>query len=210
MSLCYENLWAFASDNDAFEQILKSRGLPSVLIFNLDIQLMYASVKARHLLSANESLEGVSIGEHRIPREIYELCTSLINNENSYEDRSVGSFRCNDDLYAIRAFPLYSMCEMPKPSLIVVSIEKCALSRSLNVEIDKLVRTYELTNREAEVVSELLKGSTNIEISYALGITENTAKDYVKRVKNKLGVNNRSSILARVFELCERLNTDDD
>ena len=58
----------------------------------------------------------------------------------------------------------------------------------------------ELTPREKEVLSLIIKGMTNIEIASSLGISPHTAKSHVSRVLAKLGVETRYEAIARVLE----------
>lgn len=48
-----------------------------------------------------------------------------------------------------------------------------------------------LTEREREILVEIGKGGTNREIAYRLFISENTVKNHVHNILDKLGLNNR-------------------
>ncbi len=61
-----------------------------------------------------------------------------------------------------------------------------------------LAGQYSLTSREAEVLSELLLGRSNAEISANLHIEETTVKTHVGKVLKKTGVKNRSELIAKV------------
>jgi two-component system, NarL family, nitrate/nitrite response regulator NarL len=52
-----------------------------------------------------------------------------------------------------------------------------------------------LSQREEDVVSCLVKGLTNVQIAKELKLTENTIKNYLFRIFNKLGVSNRVELL---------------
>ena len=52
-----------------------------------------------------------------------------------------------------------------------------------------------LSQREEDVVSCLVKGFTNIQIAKELKLTENTIKNYLFRIFNKLGVSSRVELL---------------
>ena len=54
----------------------------------------------------------------------------------------------------------------------------------------------ELTDREREVLSQLVRGYTNREISEQLGITSNTVKKHVDHILQKLQVSNRAGAVA--------------
>jgi DNA-binding CsgD family transcriptional regulator len=58
-----------------------------------------------------------------------------------------------------------------------------------------------LTDRERSVFRELVMGKTNSEIAAALYITRDTAREYIARLYNKIGVNRRSGLIAKALEL---------
>lgn len=58
-----------------------------------------------------------------------------------------------------------------------------------------------ITRREKEVMSQLMEGKTNREISEELGINEKSVKNHLWRIYKKMGVNNRTQLLHRMF--CE-------
>lgn len=66
----------------------------------------------------------------------------------------------------------------------------------------------ELTQREIEVLNEVVKGFTNKEIAAALSIAENTVKIHLRNILEKLHVRNR--IQAAVFAVREGLVEDDE
>ena len=56
-----------------------------------------------------------------------------------------------------------------------------------------------LTPREHEIVALIAKGKRNKEIASALGLTEDTVKEYVTRIMRKLGAVNRTDVAVREF-----------
>ncbi len=57
-----------------------------------------------------------------------------------------------------------------------------------------------LTPRELEVISLLVRGNSNVQIAAALGLSERTVYGIVDAVKHKLGVSNRAELLRFVRE----------
>ena len=74
--------------------------------------------------------------------------------------------------------------------------------RYTDEEIDRILRDTEevnlLTDRELDVLRELLKGRKQSEIAYYLGITVNTVKEYTRKVYGKLGVGSKNELFERI------------
>ena len=56
-----------------------------------------------------------------------------------------------------------------------------------------------MTGREKEVLVQLLGGKTNREISKELHIDEKTVKNHLWKIYRKMGVNNRTQLLHKMF-----------
>jgi DNA-binding NarL/FixJ family response regulator len=52
-----------------------------------------------------------------------------------------------------------------------------------------------LSNREQEVIRWLAEGLTNIEIARKLKLSQNTVKNYLSRIFNKLGMSSRVEVV---------------
>lgn len=63
------------------------------------------------------------------------------------------------------------------------------------------VQQLGISNRELEVIQELVKGSSNKEISEKLFISESTTKTHLSNLFTKLEVKNRSQAIIRSNEL---------
>ena len=76
------------------------------------------------------------------------------------------------------------------------------LERELKQEVDttQWSEKFRLTNRECETVKLLLKGLTSKEIASEMSISPNTVKTFVKLAMAKVGVSNRTGLVARLFE----------
>lgn len=57
-----------------------------------------------------------------------------------------------------------------------------------------------LTRRERDIAILLAKGLTNRQIARALVVTEGTAANYVRRVSQRLGFQNRAQVAAWAVE----------
>jgi len=57
--------------------------------------------------------------------------------------------------------------------------------------------TLELTDREKEIVQAVLVGARNREIAGSLGVSEQTVKNHLCRIYQKLGVGSRLQLAVR-------------
>jgi DNA-binding CsgD family transcriptional regulator len=62
-----------------------------------------------------------------------------------------------------------------------------------------IVRAYGLSNREREVLQRLVQGLSTKEIAATLGISAYTVADHLKGIFEKVGVQSRTELMARVF-----------
>ena len=62
--------------------------------------------------------------------------------------------------------------------------------------VDLILKQFQLTNREADIVRHVLLGKTNKEIAAALFIEETTVKVHLRQVFKKTAKPNRSQLMA--------------
>jgi DNA-binding NarL/FixJ family response regulator len=65
--------------------------------------------------------------------------------------------------------------------------------------IERTVRQYNISRREAEVLELLVNGSTTAQIAERLCISEGTVGDHVKSLFRKTKANKRSELVSKVF-----------
>ena len=63
-----------------------------------------------------------------------------------------------------------------------------------------IAERYRLSEREREVVENLMQGFTSREIATRMKISPNTVKAFLRLVMVKMGVTTRSGIVGRIFE----------
>lgn len=66
--------------------------------------------------------------------------------------------------------------------------------------LEQLALTYSLTNREMEIVVELMEGGNNREIGEKLFVSPNTIKNHVYNIYKKTGVKSRFELMAMVAQ----------
>ncbi|MHC4278061.1 MAG: response regulator transcription factor [Planctomycetota bacterium] len=186
------------------DEIARGRSLPGILILNQKHEAVYLSSEAFKLLnSINNTQDSPEKAPPVIPDEICRLCSSVNYNITPKEAENScyagGIFRGGKQ-YLIRTVPLFRAVREKnsgQPDIMVV-IERFSIGRHLDTT--RLARKFDLTEREAQVAGEIVKGSTNSEIAKSLCISEHTVKDHIKGIMDKMGVHNRTSIFCKVFE----------
>jgi DNA-binding CsgD family transcriptional regulator len=70
--------------------------------------------------------------------------------------------------------------------------------RSSGADVVAFRRRYRLSARESQIVELVCRGAANREIARALGITVTTTKKHLGRVFDKVGVDSRAQLMARL------------
>ena len=66
------------------------------------------------------------------------------------------------------------------------------LPTDIAMQLNELQLAPSITSREREIIALIAKGSANKQIAHALGIAEDTVKQHVSRILQKLAVNDRA------------------
>ena len=72
-------------------------------------------------------------------------------------------------------------------------------SRSQAAGLRSFAEAYPLTDREREIVTMVLRGMSNKEIARSFSISEQTVKDHLKHVYGKVGVHQRTALMAKIL-----------
>ncbi|MGB5353908.1 MAG: helix-turn-helix transcriptional regulator [Woeseia sp.] len=102
--------------------------------------------------------------------------------------------------WCVRLFELDSGIPNPNATFAVL-VEPIGDPQSGNLDLDKVKGLFRLSKREADVVEELVAGSTDKVIARNLGISVETVRAYLKSVRAKLGVSTRTAIVSAVHSL---------
>ena len=82
-------------------------------------------------------------------------------------------------------------------------VEPIGNPQSGSLDSSKIKGLFRLTNRESDVVQELVSGSTDKQIARQLGISVETVRAYLKSVRGKLGVSTRTAIVSVIHNLSD-------
>ena len=156
-----------------------------VVIFNRKIDMIYNNKQASLFLSRYEIPEEIpSVGRRIFDALDREKFQELFPGEIIVTKKFEGS--PSNWLFRF-AIPLESQ------PIIVLFIIEDKISNKLNV--NEIRQQYKLTRREADVLRRTLDGLRNIEISKELEIIEQTVKDHLSNIYQKMGVENRFDLI---------------
>jgi DNA-binding CsgD family transcriptional regulator len=112
---------------------------------------------------------------------------------------SVIGFKSGRRRYRCRVFMLDSSSNTNSQlqPRVVVMLER---EPKQQVDITQWSNDFQLTGRERETVRLLMRGFTSKEIAQAMNISPNTVKSFLKLVMAKVGVSNRTGLVAKVFD----------
>jgi two-component system NarL family response regulator len=81
-----------------------------------------------------------------------------------------------------------------------VNAGKTYLPEALAATLDEKSNAPQLSEREIEVLELVARGMANKQIAYALNIAETTAKNHVKNILHKLGVQDRTQAVTEAIQ----------
>ena len=80
-----------------------------------------------------------------------------------------------------------------KESTALLTVDIIAHRKSVN-----RLETFQLTTRETTVAGLLLAGSSNKEIAYSIGVTEQTVKEHIKHIMAKTKTTTRTGVIMAI------------
>jgi DNA-binding CsgD family transcriptional regulator len=106
--------------------------------------------------------------------------------------------------YLCRAFHLDTNGQVDsrvQPRIVLVLERDARRDSRQPADTTRWAEEFQLTNRECETVSLLLKGLTSKEIAAKMSISPNTVKAFLKLAMAKVGASNRTALIARLFDM---------
>ncbi len=191
---------------DSYSDIISKRALSGVMIFNSARELIYVNEEAnkflRKLMDASDAAyERALDTDPVVPEQVISLCDDLGVQTDGEKDAQkhfvYKSFLCGGEDFLLRAIPIRRIKRDADTSHVMVTVEK--FSTRLTADVKKVGARFKLTKREIEVLTGVVRGMTNKDISALLFISEYTVKDHVKSIMQKISVKNRSLLICRVF-----------
>ncbi len=196
------------------DHALFRRGLEIVLVTEQDIEVVgEASDGAEAVQKASESLPDVVLMDVRMPRsggieacrEIKEVAPSariIILTMSDEEEDLFEAIKAGASGYLLKDIPLDDVAEAVRSvyggqSLINPSMagklltEFASLARRDTEEPPRQVPAPKLTDREMQVLRLVARGMNNRDIAKELYISDNTVKNHVRNILEKLQIHSR-------------------
>ena len=168
-------------------------GRVGVLLLDADLRPIHYNAEAASILGyPNKAVDTPSL-EAILPDTCADLGTA------SKPSLSAVEFASGRRRYVGRTFllDLNGLALRSRQPRVVVVLERVNVQA---VDLTHWSDQFQLTNRERETVELLIKGLTSKEIADPMRIGPNTVKSLLKLVMAKVGVSNRTGIVAKVFE----------
>ena len=108
----------------------------------------------------------------------------------------------DDQFWCLRMFELDSAI-LNVDCRFAALVEPIGNPQSGSLDASKIKGLFRLSNRESDVVRELVSGCTDKQIAKKLGISVETVRAYLKSVRGKLGVSTRTAIVSVVHNLTD-------
>lgn len=167
---------------------------PGILVLSEQLDSFSANEAAESWLTLLQQWE--SIDSRTLPRPIRAVCSRLLSQPSGgarYSDEAKVSL-CLPDLpcITIRASRLRGSAATGG---IAVLLEQATPAEMLPMIAD----AYGLTEREKEIISELVTGASTKELAQTLHISTYTVQDHLKSIFAKTGVSSRRELIWHLF-----------
>lgn len=137
-----------------------------------------------------------ALPDHQTPSAFLVISLHRYKNDFSERDRLVLNLLLPEVAKARRR-----LVSLPKVSPVIVEYESPLAEESRFHQWLKSRTSWELTQREGDVLFWLCQGKTNSEIGRILGIAERTAETHALHLYPKIGVENRYSAIATLSRM---------
>ena len=182
----------------ADDEALVRKGLRLVLETEDDLEVVGEASDGVEAIDACRRLgPDVVLMDVRMPRlDGVEACRRLVDSGPT-KVVMLTTFDLDEHLFAaVRAGASGFLLKASPPEELVAAIHAAAAG-STGLIPDRFA---ELTDRELEVLREMVRGASNAEIAESLYISETTVKTHVNHILAKLGVRDRIQVVVLAYE----------
>ncbi|MBK5260988.1 MAG: helix-turn-helix transcriptional regulator [Peptostreptococcaceae bacterium] len=134
-----------------------------------------------------------------ITTELTKIMKQMMENE-SKSNQSLTIYEIMDN-YIIEMLVNRELNEFDNiiTNYIVYIYGKAWFSSILNLSAEKVIEKYDLTDREKQLVTLILKGYSNLNISEELFISTYTVKEHIKSIFRKMNLKSRGELIIKVY-----------
>jgi DNA-binding CsgD family transcriptional regulator len=169
------------------------------LIFNMKGRLLYFNEAATTFFHPSVKSAQNPYFPLSLPKEVTNLIYQTCNNHQTPSQDSElpnqTSLVLGSKKLLLRCFPLGKLGSSDQKSHLIVLVESSEMDST--VDVAGAGAKFNLSRREIEVLRLLCDGLSNRSIGEALFISEQTVKDHVKHIMQKMGVHSRNQVMAK-------------
>ena len=178
--------------NQAFEEaieIVKNSHIDAV-IMDLGLPNMNGIDATKEIKNINKDIKVIILTSHSTEQEVLD---SIKAGASAYCSKDINPDRLADTILSVIEGAAWFD---PKISDVVLkALSENNKKQSLNID-----DSYNLTDREKEVLEYICEGLNNGEISKILDVSINTIKVHVSSIIQKLGVEDRTQVVVKAFK----------
>jgi DNA-binding CsgD family transcriptional regulator len=168
------------------------------LLLDPSLKLIVANQEVIQILNYQNNMPKQN--GHRLPDELLrdKIHPMLRTDGPSAQFRSANEFQSGRRRYVCRIF-----CVTTRPGLGAQQHDVALLFERTSTpafDIEKIRKTYHLTEREVETLQHLVRGLTTKEIASRMQISPNTVKAFLRLVMIKMGFRSRAGVISKVME----------
>lgn len=174
-----------------------------MILLDEQLRIIYINDKAEEILGDFGSSTAGGSSQAQVPALLLKDCRGI---KNSLEGSPIGymaiprkrTFKgAHDTRYSISSKAFEQDPGSGNALLFMMSIEELPPPMELNPQ--HLIDSYHLSKREIDVTALLFSGLKNAQIADKLFISEITVKKHLQNIYDKVGVNNRTSLVNKIL-----------
>jgi DNA-binding CsgD family transcriptional regulator len=183
-------------------KVANQRSLPGILILDHRKKPIFFNPVALDVLGG---IDGIRVSGSKeapsiaLPQEISHLYDTLKKDRDFLTCQTI-LIPAEETTYCCRGFILQGPSgSTGKTFFIIFLIEK--IMQRHKVDLEKVKKQFNLSERQMEIVKCLLAGLSNKEIADETCVSEDTIKGHLSHIMKRLAVRSRTGILSKIFQV---------
>lgn len=192
-----------SSESERAAVIAEQRSGPGIILLTSSFQTLYVDRRAWELCTEINRWQNGKTVNGVLPTVVTELCSEVlrtfqerthVKDWEQFQIRRITGDPMRPVL--LRGLALPDRGEIQQPRILIILED---IGRRQKGTPHQMKELFHLTAREQDVVQYLARGWTNKEIASALGISEQTVKEHIKRIMQKTNTSTRTGVLGQVL-----------